>query len=125
MRCIEVLYSKPFENFIAPHTTEYRYNTHDPYSGYNFWVEWDGIVHAGFRECSGLTATRKAGTYREGTDKTLTQRQIPGLIAVFSRMRGNKILERLTVKDSNTPHSCDYRYNNIGPCVNGLFNGSG
>jgi phage tail-like protein len=54
-------------------------NTHDPYSGYNFWVEWDGIVHAGFRECSGLTATRAAGTYREGTDKTLTQRQIPGL----------------------------------------------
>jgi len=32
-------------------------------------------------------------------------------IAVFSRMRGNKILKRLTVKDSNTPHSCDYRYN--------------
>ena len=32
-------------------------------------------------------------------------------IAVFSRVRGNKILERLTVKDSNTPHSCDYRYN--------------
>ena len=25
MRCIGVLYSKPFENFIAPHTTEYRY----------------------------------------------------------------------------------------------------
>jgi len=25
VRCIEVLYSKPFENFIAPHTTEYRY----------------------------------------------------------------------------------------------------
>jgi len=34
-----------------------------------------------------------------------------GAIAVFSRMRGNKILERLTVQDSNTPHSCDYRYN--------------
>jgi len=32
------------------------------------------------------------------------------VIAVFSRMRGNKILERLTVQDSNTPHSCDYRY---------------
>ena len=32
------------------------------------------------------------------------------IIAVFSRMRGNKILERLTVKDSNTPHPCDYRY---------------
>ena len=27
MRCIGVLYSKPFENFIAPHTTEYRYST--------------------------------------------------------------------------------------------------
>ena len=25
MRGIRVLYSKPFENFIAPHTTEYRY----------------------------------------------------------------------------------------------------
>ena len=35
-------------------------------------------------------------------------------IAVFSRVRGNKILERLTVKDSNTPHSCDYRYNVVG-----------
>jgi len=54
-------------------------NTHDPYSGYNFWVEWDGIVHAGFKECSGLTATRKAGMYWEGTDKSLGQRQIPGL----------------------------------------------
>lgn len=54
-------------------------NTHDPYSGYNFWVEWDGIVHAGFRECSGLTVTRNAGSYREGTDKNLGQRRIPGL----------------------------------------------
>ena len=27
MRCIRVLYTKPFENFIAPHTTEYRYIT--------------------------------------------------------------------------------------------------
>ncbi len=54
-------------------------DTHDPYNGYNFWVEWDSIVHAGFRECSGLTVTRKAGTYREGTDKPLTQRQVPGL----------------------------------------------
>jgi len=25
-------------------------------------------------------------------------------------MRGNKIFERLTVKDSNTSHSRDYRY---------------
>ena len=27
MRCIGVFYSKSFENFIAPHTTEYRYNS--------------------------------------------------------------------------------------------------
>ena len=26
VRCIGVFYSKPFENFIAPHATEYRYN---------------------------------------------------------------------------------------------------
>ena len=38
-------------------------------------------------------------------------RFLDNIIAVFSRMRGNKILKRLTVKDSNTPHSCDYRYN--------------
>ena len=25
VRCIGVFYSKPFENFIAPHATEYRY----------------------------------------------------------------------------------------------------
>jgi len=54
-------------------------DTHDPYNSYNFWVEWDGIVHAGFRECSGLTGTRTASTYREGTDKNLAQRQLPGL----------------------------------------------
>jgi hypothetical protein len=34
-------------------------------------------------------------------------------IAVFSRIRGNKILERFTVQDCNTPHSCDYRYNSF------------
>ena len=33
------------------------------------------------------------------------------IIAVFSRIRGNKILERFTVQDCNTPHSRDYRYN--------------
>lgn len=29
MRCIGVLYSKPFENSIAPHTTEYRYSARE------------------------------------------------------------------------------------------------
>jgi predicted kinase len=39
--------------------------------------------------------------------------KLKSIIAVFSRMRGNGILERLTVQDCNTPHSCDYRYNNL------------
>jgi len=39
---------------------------------------------------------------------------VENAVAVFSRIRGNKILERFTVQDCNTPHSCDYRYNAIG-----------
>ena len=64
-------------------------NNRDPYSVYNFWVEWDNIVHAGFQECSGLSLTRNAGTYREGTDATLGMRQIPGL-----NSKGNITLKR-------------------------------
>lgn len=52
----------------------------DPYGGYNFHVEWDGIVHAGFRDCSGLDSSQEAGEYREGTDP-LTTRKIPGLVS--------------------------------------------
>jgi phage tail-like protein len=52
----------------------------DPYAGYNFYVEWNGIIHAGFRECSGLDATQTPGEYREGTDP-LTKRKIPGLVS--------------------------------------------
>jgi phage tail-like protein len=52
----------------------------DPYAGYNFSVELDGITRAGFRECSGLENSQNAGTYREGTDKNLAPRKIPGLV---------------------------------------------
>jgi phage tail-like protein len=52
----------------------------DPYGGYNFAVELDGITRAGFRECSGLESTQNAGEYREGTDKNLSVRKIPGLV---------------------------------------------
>jgi phage tail-like protein len=51
----------------------------DPYAGYNFSVELDGITRAGFRECSGLETSQNAGEYREGTDKNLAVRKIPGL----------------------------------------------
>ena len=59
-------------NVFAPHAA-------DPYGGYNFHVEWDGIVHAGFRDCSGLDSTSEAGDYREGTDP-ITARKLPGLV---------------------------------------------
>ena len=40
----------------------------DPYRGFNFLVEIDGIAQAGFQEVSGLDATTPAVDYREGTD---------------------------------------------------------
>lgn len=52
----------------------------DPLAGYNFYVEWTGIIHAGFRECSGLDSTHSVGEYREGLDP-LTMRKLPGLIS--------------------------------------------
>jgi phage tail-like protein len=52
----------------------------DPYAGYNFAVELDNITRAGFRECSGLENSQNAGEYREGTDKNLSVRKLPGLV---------------------------------------------
>ncbi|HEU4349800.1 MAG TPA: phage tail protein [Actinoplanes sp.] len=52
----------------------------DPYAGYNFAVELDGITRAGFRECSGLDNSQNATEYREGTDKNLSVRKTPGLV---------------------------------------------
>ncbi len=54
-------------------------NRTDPYGGYNFLVEIDGITRAGFQECSGLDSTQTPGEYREGTDP-LTLRKLPGLV---------------------------------------------
>jgi phage tail-like protein len=54
--------------------------THDPYQSYNFYVEWDGIIHAGFQECSGLDSSQNSTEYREGTDPS-TVRKIPGLVS--------------------------------------------
>ena len=50
----------------------------DPYGGFNFLVEIDGITRAGFQECSGLDSSQDAGDYREGTDP-ITARKLPGL----------------------------------------------
>lgn len=51
----------------------------DPYGGYNFLVEIEGITRASFQECSGLDSTQTPGEYREGTDP-LTVRKLPGLV---------------------------------------------
>lgn len=40
----------------------------NPYRGFNFRVEIDGITEAGFQECSGLDVTTDPVEYREGTD---------------------------------------------------------
>ncbi|KYC43634.1 phage tail protein [Scytonema hofmannii PCC 7110] len=40
----------------------------DPYRGFNFRVEIDGITEAGFQECSGLDVTTDPVEYRVGTD---------------------------------------------------------
>jgi len=52
----------------------------DPFGGYNFAVELDGITRMGFKDCSGLDSSSDVSKYREGTDSTLAQRQIPGLL---------------------------------------------
>ncbi len=62
----------------------------DPYGGYNFHVEWDGIVHAGFRECSGLDSTTDPTDYREGTDP-LSMRKLPGLVSYSNITLGRGI----------------------------------
>ena len=38
----------------------------DPYRGFNFLVEIDGIAQAGFQECSGLDSQTASVDYREG-----------------------------------------------------------
>ncbi|HXI24703.1 MAG TPA: phage tail protein [Pyrinomonadaceae bacterium] len=50
----------------------------DPYGGYNFLVEIDGITQAGFQEVSGLDSTTDPMDYREGNDPN-HPRKLPGL----------------------------------------------
>ncbi len=50
---------------------------HDPYAGFNFRVEIDGVVAAAFSECCGLSSETEVVSYREGGD--LRVRRLPGL----------------------------------------------
>ena len=56
----------------------------DPYANFNFQVEIDGIVQAGFQEVSGLSVDVSVIEYREGNDKTNAVRKLPGLIRYSS-----------------------------------------
>lgn len=56
-------------------------NRKDPYFGYNFAVELDGITRMGFKTASGLDSTTASTKYREGTDPTLVQRELPALLS--------------------------------------------
>jgi len=51
----------------------------DPFSQFNFLIEIDGVVKGGFSECSGLTSDTNIIEYREGNEKQLTVRKLPGL----------------------------------------------
>jgi len=50
----------------------------DPYSAFNFVVEFDGMPVAAFSECSGLTTETDVIEYRNG-DEDHTVRKLPGL----------------------------------------------
>lgn len=50
----------------------------DPYRGYRFRVELDGVERGGFQECSGLDFSQDPIEYREGPDP-LYPRKLPGL----------------------------------------------
>jgi phage tail-like protein len=52
----------------------------DPYRSYNFLVEIDGITRAGFRDCAGLDSSSAVIDYREGDDRSLTTRKLPGMV---------------------------------------------
>jgi phage tail-like protein len=50
----------------------------DPYRGYNFLVEIDGITQAGFQEVDSLDSSTDPIEYREGSDPNHS-RKLPGL----------------------------------------------
>jgi phage tail-like protein len=61
----------------------------DPYVGFNFLVELDGITQAGFQEVSGLDASTDSLDYRQGDDPNHV-RKLPGLnkFSVITLKRG-------------------------------------
>lgn len=52
----------------------------DPYPSFNFRVEIEGVGAASFVEVSGLEGSVGVIEYREGADKLLNARKLPGLV---------------------------------------------
>jgi phage tail-like protein len=52
----------------------------DPFENFRFRVEIEGIVQAGFTECTGLGSHIEVVEYREGTDNTNAVRKLPGRV---------------------------------------------
>ncbi|HWA72758.1 MAG TPA: phage tail protein [Polyangiaceae bacterium] len=52
----------------------------DPYGQFNFLVEIDGVIQAGFSEVSGLSTDTNIIEYREGGEQQGTARKLPGLM---------------------------------------------
>jgi len=52
----------------------------DPYKSFRFLVEIDGIVQAGFSECSGFGSDVEVVEYREGGEPS-TVRKLPGKVS--------------------------------------------
>lgn len=51
----------------------------NPYSNFNFVVEFDGTEVAAFSEVSGLDSENTPIEYREGADATASPRHLPGM----------------------------------------------
>jgi len=51
----------------------------DPFRGFNFKIEMDGVTKAGFQECAGLDASTDPVDYREGQEKGNIARKLTGL----------------------------------------------
>src|SRR6478672_6675206 len=62
----------------------------DPYKGFNFLVEIDGITQAGFQECSGLDSSTAVVEYRQGDEGVNSSRKLTGLntFSAISLKRG-------------------------------------
>lgn len=81
----------------------------DPYRGFNFLVEIDGIAQAGFQEVSGLDASTPAIDYRQGDFGTRGSSKLSGIntYSPISLKRGITDSDELwkwrqTVIDGNT-----------------------